>query len=325
MRRRDALALLAMLATKTHAFAQVKLPIVGFLGFASEEADRQTLDAFRTGLREHGHIEGQTILLEARHASGDLNRAARFIDEMVRRPVNVFVAPGPAATRSIRRATQIPIVALGLPPTVGDHDLFASLAKPGGSVTGFSYLGEELSAKRIEVVREIVPNSSVIGILHNITDPVYRGGGKQTEASAVAQGLRPIRLGLQSTSPAEVRELIRSLRDQGGDAVIVVSDFLTSTVQDEIIRSSVELRIAVIAERPSFVQAGALLSYGADILDLFRRAAEYVDRIIKGEKAGDLPVQLPTKFSLVINLKTAKALGIVAPDSLLARADELIE
>src|SRR3712207_3196975 len=112
MRRRDALALLAMLATKTHAFAQAKLPIVGFLGFASEEADRPMLNAFRTGLREQGHVEGQTILLEARHASGDLILAARFIDEMMRRPVNVFVAPGPAATRSIRRATQIPIVAL---------------------------------------------------------------------------------------------------------------------------------------------------------------------------------------------------------------------
>jgi putative ABC transport system substrate-binding protein len=137
--------------------------------------------------------------------------------------------------------------------------------------------------------------------------------------------LHTVRLGLRSTSPGEVTTLLRSLRDEGGDAVVVIRDFLTHTMRDEIIRTSAELDIAVIAEQAAFVEAGALMTYGADLPDLFRRAAGYVDRIVKGEKAGDLPIQLPAKFEFIINLKTAKALGIAVPAVLLARADEVIE
>src|SRR5215216_4900801 len=257
MRRRHVLALLAVLPMVSRSRAQTRgrVPVVGFLGFASEQADRPFLNALKQGLKDHGYVEGQTIVLEARHARGDLSLAAQFIDEMVRRPVEVFVAPGPAAARAIQRATPIPIVALGLPPTAGDHDLFASLAKPGGSVTGSSYFGEALSAKRIEVLRGILPKSSVLGILHNVADPVFREWGVQTEATVRAQGMRPVRLGLRSNSPAETMELLRSLREQGGDAVIVISDFLTATMKDEIIRTSAELGIAVIAEQNPLVNA----------------------------------------------------------------------
>jgi putative ABC transport system substrate-binding protein len=164
MRRRDILALLASLTAAPQTWAQTsgRLPVIGFLGFASREGDRELLGAFREGLKEQGHVEGQTILVESRHAGGDLKLAAQYIDELVRRPVDVFVAPGLAATRSIHRTTQIPIVALGLPPAVGDHGLFASLAKPGGTVTGFSHFGEELSAKRLEVLHEILPNTRLM-------------------------------------------------------------------------------------------------------------------------------------------------------------------
>jgi putative tryptophan/tyrosine transport system substrate-binding protein len=327
MRRRHIIALLALAPMIPRSLAQTRgrVPVVGFLGLASEQADRPLLDAFRQGMKEHGLVEGQTILLENHHANGDLGLAARLIEEMVRRPVDVFVAPGPAVARAIHRATHIPMVALGLPPIAGDHDLFVSLAKPGGSVTGFSYFGEALSAKRIEALREVLPNSSVLGILHTVTDPVYREWGAQTEAAVRAQGLQPVRLGLRSSSSAEVTELLRSLRSQGGDAVMVISDFLTVSLKDEIIRTSAELGIAVIAEWPAFVQSGALMSYGTNIPDLFRQAAGYVDRIVRGEHAGDLPIQLATKFWLIINLKTARMLNITVPLALLARADEVIE
>lgn len=270
MRRRDALALLASFPAATRSLAQTsgEVPVVAFLGFASPEADRPTLSAFRTGLQEQGHTEGKTILVEARHAGGDLGRATQFIEEMIRRPVAVFIAPGPSAARSIHRATQIPVVAIGLPPT-GSNDLFVSLARPGWTVTGYSYFGEALSAKRIEVLREMLPNASTVGILHNVADPVYRDWGVQTETSALEQGLRPIRLGLRSTSSTEVRELLMSLRDRGGDAVIVIRDFLTHTMIDDIVQTSAQLGVVVIAEQARFVEAGALLSYGADIQTSF--------------------------------------------------------
>ncbi|EIM30186.1 ABC transporter substrate-binding protein [Microvirga lotononidis] len=327
MRRRHVIALLAGLPMASRSLAQTRdrMPVVAFIGLASKQADHPVLEAFRQGLRDHGHVEGRTILLESRHAGGDLNLAAQFIDDMARRRVDVFVAPGPAATRAIHRATRIPIVALGLPPVPGDQDLYSSLARPGGTVTGFSYFGEALSAKRIEALREMLPNSTVLGVLHNVADPVFREWGAQTDATARTQGFEPVRLGLRSSSPSEVRELIRSLEGQGGDAVIVITDFLTVSLKDEIIRTATEARIAVIAEWPAFVEAGALMFYGADIPELFREAAAYVARIIKGESAGDLPIQLATKFKLIINLKVARTLNIAMPPTVLAIADEVIE
>lgn len=327
MKRRDILALLAGLSAIPRSLAQTKdkVPVVCFLGLASEAADRPLLAALRRGLKERGQVEGRTILLESRHAAGDLGLAAQFIDEMMRWPVDVFVAPGPAAARAIHRATRIPIVALGLPPVAHDQNLFANLAKPGGSVTGFSYFGEALSAKRIEALREILPRSSMLGILHNVADPVFREWGGQTEATARAQGFETMRLGLRSASPGDVSEHLRALRNRGGDAVIVITDFLTVSLKDEIIRTCAELKVAVISEWPTFVESGALMFYGADIPELFRQAAGYVDRIIRGERAGDLPIQLATKFRMIINLKAARMLNVTVPQSLLASTDEVLE
>jgi putative ABC transport system substrate-binding protein len=198
MRRRDLLGLLLTCSVAERVQAQVigGLPSVGFIGFASAEGDRPLLSGLRRGLRDLGHVEGQTILLEARHAGGDLTLAARFIDELVRQPVTVFVAPGPSAARTLRRVTQIPVVAINLPPTASDPDLFASLAKPGGSVTGFSSFGEDLSTKRIELIQEVMPGADVLGILHNSTDPIFRSWGEESERSVRVQGLRAARMGL---------------------------------------------------------------------------------------------------------------------------------
>jgi putative tryptophan/tyrosine transport system substrate-binding protein len=326
MRRRDVIGLAALtLACRAQAQPLARLPVVGFLGFATAAADQASVEALRQGLRDIGHVEGETILVDPRHADGDLRRAAELIADMVGRPVHVFIAPGPAAARSILKATKIPIVAIGLPPTAAEPDLFASLAKPGGSLTGFSSLGEDLSVKRIELLRELLPAATVVGILHNAADPVFRDWGVQTEISARAQGLKPLRFGLSSSSDGEAAAVLRRLRADGADAVIVIRDFLTHSLTDEIVTTSTKLGMPVLAEQASIAHAGAIMSYGTHFPDLFRRAAAYADRIIKGERPGDLPIQLPTRFELIINMRVVKALGLVMPESLLLQADEVIE
>ena len=326
MRRREFIAALASWAATTPVRAQSsRLPTVGFLGLASEEGDRPTLAAFRRGLSEAGRIEGRNVRIEARHAGGDASRTNALIAELTAVPVDVFLAPGQAVARALRRSTRIPIVAIALPPVQSDPELFDSLARPGGTLTGFASFGEEMSAKRIEFLREMNPSCAIIGILHNATDATLSAWGERSQASARAQGLKPRRIGLSSTSVAELDDQLRAFRAEGGTAVIVVRDFLTSTLRLEICRAALESGIAIIAEEREYAEAGALFTYGANIPDLFRRAAGYVDRILKGDKASELPIQLPTVFELVINLKTAAALGLTVPTFLLARADEVIE
>jgi putative tryptophan/tyrosine transport system substrate-binding protein len=325
MRRREVLMSLAALAAPAPSWAQpgVRLPIVGFVGFASAPVDNRLLKPFRQALHELGHIEGRTIVIEARSSGGDVDKGYALISELTALPVDVFISPGPAATRAIVRKTKIPIVAVALPATQSELELFSSLARPGGTVTGFSAFGEELSAKRIQMLKEVLPALKVLGVLHNTTDPTFRTWGEQTMADA--KGLEPLRLGLTSPSTAVVVDYVRRLREAGGTAMIVIRDFLTSTLMDDICRIGVEARIAVIGEHSDFARVGALFSYGADIGDLFRRAAGYVDRILKGAKAADLPIQLPTKFELVVNLKTARVLGLDIPPSIIISAEEVIE
>jgi putative tryptophan/tyrosine transport system substrate-binding protein len=327
MKRRGVLVGLIAVTARAPAWAQsaARPPVVGFVGFASAAVDNRTLAPFRDALREIGQIEGRTIVIDARSSEGDIDKGHALIAKLAELPVDVFLSPGPAATRAIVRQTKIPIVAIALPATENEPELFASLARPGGTVTGFSAFGEELSTKRIELLKEVLPGLTVVGVLHNTTDPTFRGWGEQTLADARKQGLDPIRLPLTSPSAAAVRDHVSTLRKAGGAALIVIRDFLTSTLMNEICGLAAEAGIAVVGEHGEFARAGALFSYGADVNDLFRRAAVYVDRIVKGEKAADLPIQLPTKFELVVNLKTARALALGMPNSILVRAEEVIE
>ncbi|MCW5743962.1 MAG: ABC transporter substrate-binding protein [Alphaproteobacteria bacterium] len=327
MNRRQILIGSAGLLLSSPGWSQpaARLPTVGFVGFASTPADNRTLNPFREALRDLGHIEGRTVLIEARSSDGDVHRGLQLIAELIGRPVDVFLSPGPAATRAILRMTKIPIVAIALPADRTEESLFESLARPGGTVTGFSAFGEDLAAKRIQMIREVLPHLKVVGVLHNATDPTFRAWGEQTMADARRQGLEPVRLSVEAPSVALLEGHIRKLREAGGGALIVIRDFLTTTLMRDICRLAADAGLAVVGEHGEFVRAGALFSYGPDIADLFRRAAGYVDRILKGEKPGELPIQLPSKFELVANLKTARMLGVVLPPLLLARADELIE
>jgi putative ABC transport system substrate-binding protein len=299
--------------------------VVGFVGFASVEGDRLTVNAFREGMRAQGLAEGQHWVLDSRHADGDPARGAAIIRDLAALPVDVFIVPGPAAARAVRRATAIPLVAIGLPPVQSDPELFASLARPGGSVTGFASFGEEMSAKRIEFLRETIPGLTGIGVLHNATDPTFDAWGRLTEASARAQGLRALRVPLASRDGAALTAGMRALAAEDVRALVVVRDFLTSSMIEEIIAAAMAERIAVIGDQARFAEAGALFSYGASLADLFRRAAGYVVRILRGEKPGDLPVQLPTAIDFVVNLGTARALGLAVPHAILARADLVLE
>jgi putative ABC transport system substrate-binding protein len=217
------------------------------------------------------------------------------------------------------------VVAVGLPSTVIYPDLFASLHRPGGSVTGFSHFGEDLAGKRVELLKEVMPTLAAVAILHNSIDPLYRSWGEKTEQAVLQQGLNAGRLGLAKPATAELTAAMQSAGAAGAQGLIVVRDFLTHTLQDEIVRAANERHMGTMAEQRVFVEAGGLMSYGASFPDLFRRDASYVDEILKGADPAEMPIQLATEFELVVNQRTAQALGLTIPTSILLRADGVLE
>ena len=332
MRRRDFIALVGGAATAWPFGAQAqqdpgtrRVPRVGFVGLASSAVDDSAILPFRQALKELGYTEGRNIILEIRNAEGDINRGHALIAELAALPVDVFLSPGPAVSRALVRKTDIPVVAESRATGHRVAGVAISLADPGGSLTGFSAFGEEMSAKRIEMLKEILPRLKTLGVMHNATDPMFRAWGERTIDDARRQGIEPVQLGLDPSQPAPVAEQFRKLADKGGTARIVIRDFLTAALRDDICKAGLDGRIAVIGEYGDIARAGPLFSYGADPGDLFRPSPGYVDRILKGEKPADLPIQLPTKFELNMNLKTARTLGLTIPPSLLVLADQVIE
>lgn len=331
MQRRDFLGLLGAAAAWPSAASgqqeprSGRVPIVAFVGFATPEVDNATLQPFRKAMADLGYVEGRNVVIEARSSGGDIVRGLALLDEFIAKPVDVLLSPGPAAARAIVKKTKIPVVAVALPAVPSDPEMFSSLARPGGSLTGFAAFGEEMSAKRIEMLREILPGLKKLGVMNNATDPTFSAWGAQTMSQAVSAGIEPVRLGLDAATPAAVAEQFRKLAAEGGTAVIIIRDYMTAAMMNEIVRIGAENKMAVIGEQGEFARAGALLSYGADIVDLFRRAAAYVDLILKGQRPAEMPIQLPTKFELVVNLKTARALGLSIPPTVLVLSDEVIE
>jgi putative tryptophan/tyrosine transport system substrate-binding protein len=314
-----------LLAVAVIAAAQqpTKIPRIGFLMSTSPSAGSDRIEAFRQGLRELGYVEGKNIVIEWRHAEGKLDRLSELAAELVRLKVEMIVTAGPVPTRAAKAATStIPIVMTQDPDPVG-NGFVASLARPGGNITGLSTLAPEISGKQVELLKEIVPRLSRVAVFGTSTIPGYAQRLRETELAAGAFGVQLQYLDI--LGPKDIESAFRAASKGRADAVLALGSPVFILQRIQIADLAVKSRLPAIYDRREFVEDGGLISYATSFTDLSHRAATYVDKILKGAKPGDLPVQQPTKFELVINLKTAKQIGLTIPPSVLARADRVIK
>jgi putative ABC transport system substrate-binding protein len=320
------LLVLSILAASLAATAQpaAHMPRIGLLDSGSSATSQSHVDAFRQGLRDLGYLEGQNIVIEYRWAEGNLDRLPALAAELVRLPVALIVTGGTVGVQAAKQATTtIPIVVGGAGDLVGSG-LVASLARPGGNITGLTDISPEHTRKQLELLKEAVPGISRVAFLYTaVTDSQITARHVQ-EAQAAAHTLA-IRL-----QPVEVREAqalpsaFATMTSQGAEALVTVLNFFTLYHRRQLIELAAQSRLPAMYQGREFMEVGGLLSYGTDRIDQWRRAATYADKILKGAKPADLPVEQPIKFELVINLKTAKELGLTIPPTLLFQADEVI-
>ena len=299
-----------------------KLYRIGYLTGNPRAANSERIEAFRQGLRELGYIEGKNIVIEWRSADGKLEQLPGLASELVRLHVDVIVTGGPSATRPAKEATAtIPIVMAQDSDPVG-NGFIASLSRPGGNITGLSSVASEMSGKQLELLKEIVPKLSRVVILGTSTNPGNAQALRDAELGAGAFGVKLQYLDVRASG--DIEPMFREARKVRADGILVVNSLVFNAQRKQVADLAVKSRLPTIYGRREFVDTGGLMSYGVSIFDLDRRAATYVDKILKGAKPGDLPVEQPTKFELVINLNTAKQIGLTIPPNLLARADRVI-
>jgi putative tryptophan/tyrosine transport system substrate-binding protein len=329
MRRREFITLLGGATATWPLAARAQQPggrvyLVGYLGITSRDQAPPLTRKLEEGLRTLGYRVGENVTIEYLFANGELERLPALATELVRLGVDVIVAPfNPSTVAAMKATTTIPIVIVsGLDPV--SAGLVASLARPGGNVTGLAVdTGSEILGKRFELLKEMLPNLSRVGILFN--PDVAANRSRQTSMAETARTL-----GL-TTIPVEVRGLdalepaFAIMMRERAQAFVMLGDSVLFTFRSQIMEMAFKNRLPALTVQKEYANAGFLLTYGAELGDLFRRSAVFVDKIFKGAKPADLPVEQPTKFELVINLKAAKALGIIVPPTLLARADEVIE
>jgi putative ABC transport system substrate-binding protein len=304
-----------------HAQQTGKLPTIGVLGAATPSTWIHYVAAFEQRLRELGWIEGRTVAIEYRWAEGRPDRYAEIAAEFVRLRVDVIVTTGGAVIALKKATSVIPIVfAMASDPVGGG--LVASLARPGGNVTGLSLQETDLAGKRLGLLREVLPDFHRLAILVNVSNPGTVLEIGEIETTARALGIASTRLEIRRTD--DIAPAFEGLKN-GADALYVVADPLTDGNRVRIETLALAARLPTMHDSREFIEAGGLMSYGPNEADLFRRAGDIVDRVLRGAKPADIPVEQPTKFEMIINLKTAKALGLTIPDSFLARADEVIE
>jgi putative tryptophan/tyrosine transport system substrate-binding protein len=314
----------AVLATPLGVEAQRtgKVGRIGYLGNANPIASAPTLDAFRQGLRDLGWAEGQNVSIEYRWADGDLERLPALASDLVRTPLDVIHLAGAPAVRAALQATRtIPIVSAITGDPVA-NGFAASLGRPGGTVTGLAVEFNSLASKQLQLLKDMIPKITRVAFLHATTSP-SPNTIKEAEAAARALGFKSRVFNVHDV--ADFEGAFRTANAEHTGAIYVMPSPLFSRYRDRLAKLALEHRMPAIYESPEYVKGGGLMSYGPNFVDLYRRSASYVDRILKGAKPADLPIEQPSKFELVINQKTAKALGLTIPPSLLLRADQVIE
>jgi putative ABC transport system substrate-binding protein len=326
MRRRELIALvggaaLALPSLAAHAQRAGGAWRIGVLEIAPASSNAEYFGAFLSSMRELGYLEGRDFTIAYRHSDGRPERFPELAAELVRLEVDLILARGTPATLAAKEAsTAIPIVM----SSIGEPLLaVANLSRPGGNVTGLSTFANDLAAKRVELMKEMVPNLARIAFMHNMGNPVAPPAWEETRAGAQSIGLEPRLLDVRRTDDLEAA--FEAAARERADALIVGLDALTEANRTVIAELAARRRLPAIYPAKTYIDAGGLIAYGVNLVHLYRRAAVYVDRILKGAKPGDLPVEQPTKLELIVNLNAAKALGLTIPPTLLARADEVIE
>ena len=312
----------AMSAAAADAQSAASLPRVGFLSGNSFSTIPGRIDAFSVGLRELDYVEGKNIVIEWRSAEGKFDRLSPLVAELVRLKTDVIVTTGPQVTRAAKDATvTIPIV-MGFDNDPVGSGFVATLARPGGNITGLSTLAPEISGKQLELLTEIVPKLTRVAVLENSIEP---GNALALKEVKLAAGALKIQLQyLDVRDPKDIANSFQSASKQRAGAVLVLTSPVMTAHRTEVINLAAENRLPAMYFRSDFVEAGGLMTYSVNYNDLARRAATYVDKILKGAKPAELPVEQPTKFEFIVNLKAAKPIGLAIPPNVLRRADKII-
>jgi putative ABC transport system substrate-binding protein len=318
------LPVIAVMGVGAIAQAQqpTKIPLIGSLSGSSASTSPARHEAFRQGLRDLGYVEEKNIVIEPRWADGKFDRLPALAAELVRFKVDIIVTGGPQATRPAKQATStIPIVMAQDPDPVG-NGFVASLARPGGNITGLSTLAPELSGKQLELVKEIVPRLSRVAVFGTSINSGNAQTLREVELAAKVFGVKLQYLDV--LSPKDIETAFRAASKGRADAVLMLPGSVLVLQRSQLADLAAKNRLPAIYPQPDYTEAGGLMYYGANTADLFRRAATYVDKILKGAKPADLPVEQPKTFEFIINLKAAKQIGLIIPPNVLARADRVI-
>jgi putative ABC transport system substrate-binding protein len=316
-------ALLLTVGAMAEAQQPTKIPLIGSLSGSAPSTSPARREAFRQGLQELGYVEGKNIVIEWRWADGKFDRLPALAAELVRLKVDIIVTAGPQATRPAKGASStIPIVMAQDPDPVG-NGFVASLARPGGNITGLATFAPELSGKQLELLKETVPKLSRVAVFGTSINPGNAQNLREVELAAKAFGVKLQYLDI--LSPKDFETAFRAASKGLADAVLMLPGSVLGLQRAQLADLAVQSRLPAIYPQPEFTEAGSLMYYGTNTPDLFRRAATFVDKILKGAKPADLPVEQPTKFELIINLKAAKQIGLTIPPNLLVRADKVIK